>query len=1220
MGKYCCFFDPRQDYQEKELTDCCPVCGRPYDFILTNMPESIVNGNVSYQVIKSIGRGFYGATYLCEVKKRFKKERVLLKIIPVNVYEFFQKDFDGECQRHAELSENTEHLVKISDAFDTTVQFGGQTIDCHVAELQYVNGEVLSDYLDNTETGPKAFAQIAIDLLKMWSELIQKGEYHNDLHMGNLMVEYLDDSIQRVDAIYDKIRLIAIDLNSATNMSLSNYDLNRFGDRKYISEHIENLSKRLRSKYDSIYDISDADYRLIETLNKISKIISVESTSTDFPEISELIEMIKDSFKSNLSFSPWKKEFSLAKINDGINAQTIPSCFVPQLLVDPDNSWIKKISVLGPQLITGMRGCGKTMLLHSVDVHARLSVVDDQDRAAIDEDIFVGLSASCRDLLELDDIANDGISKLLLTYAIQIIRAIRHMQDVKYDVIDRNYYKLLSEALSQIFDISFNSEVLYSDNSFERHLSELSNDMKLFCNAHKMKMPCIASFELLASTLLSVSEKLSNKQVFFLLDDASTRYLSANDISKLLTRIVFMSERCAFKITTEMQTLYSFMSPGSIEKAQDIRDYQVFDLGADVFQRTRDPKSGKVFVEEIIQKRLKACNGMSFIPSSLEAVLGDCRLVSIAKSIIDNPSSKSRKAVYYGATALTALCVGDIGDIIYLYESILSNNTSNRFPVDRKIQTKSFQQLCSRRMYNLERKDSRLREYVKAFSEASYKCLIDSKKAVSKDGSASGRIRQYNSLYVRITEGDISGQQIALRKLVDAGIFVYADGNGWPRSKSSDTDPITQVKLAFRKLFGVSNFIALGNSDRFELSGKSLEQWLESPTKELLLRNLGNKNECDVTDEIEFEMDDDEPKQDLETLLGDDVQLSLTDVISELSVSDSLSLGIPVWETDIHKRASISRDSNRGMKSYEIGIFGLGFEARTFESAKRVSSSCLFSKVVLIQYAESGNAEKIKSCFSKNTKVEIVDFEDLGALIKQIELATSILIDVTGLYKPIIFEAIRKALIKNKSITVVYTAAKEYYPLNSDIKPLLDTGPLDDTSKFINLMNGLTTGETNDYTHMPIIKDCTRDAIRPTVLVGFVSPKNQRIYSLLDRVEYEAVSLFIPEGGTERDVLSRTAGKIAATNYSSVELKKFNTSDPNQVLVQLSKVYEQFYIDNDFNFELALTGSKMQAVAAAVFSSICRVSQCWYVKPKQFDTHHFTKGVGTTDYYDITIQ
>ena len=75
MGKYCCFFDPEKDYSEKELTDVCPVCGLPYNFILENMPSTINHNDMSYNVIRSIGRGFYGATYLCEIKKDSKRNK-----------------------------------------------------------------------------------------------------------------------------------------------------------------------------------------------------------------------------------------------------------------------------------------------------------------------------------------------------------------------------------------------------------------------------------------------------------------------------------------------------------------------------------------------------------------------------------------------------------------------------------------------------------------------------------------------------------------------------------------------------------------------------------------------------------------------------------------------------------------------------------------------------------------------------------------------------------------------------------------------------------------------------------------------------------------------------------------------------------------------------------------------------------------------------------------
>ncbi len=60
------------------------------------------------------------------------------------------------------------------------------------------------------------------------------------------------------------------------------------------------------------------------------------------------------------------------------------------------------------------------------------------------------------------------------------------------------------------------------------------------------------------------------------------------------------------------------------------------------------------------------------------------------------------------------------------------------------------------------------------------------------------------------------------------------------------------------------------------------------------------------------------------------------------------------------------------------------------------------------------------------------------------------------------------------------------------------------------------------------------------------------------------------------------------------------------------------YAERGFDIELALTGSKMHAVACAAACSVFKVAQCWYVRPESFDTERFTIGVGETDLFQIT--
>lgn len=1238
MGSYCCFFDPQGDYKEKKLSDTCPICGRRYDYVLENAPQKIIdkNSNRTYEVIRSISRGFYGVTYLCEVKKRFRVENVLLKVIPKRVYDFFNKDFEQECRKHDEVARETEHLVKINDAFLANICYEKENLDCHVAELEYVDGILLEDFIDDDNNcQPKIFAQIVIDLLKMRNEFELKGEYHNDLHARNIMVEWLGDNVQRVDAVFDKIRLVAIDMNSVSDESLSNSNGKRIGDRTYIANHIKTLGEKLRNHYKSVDRMNDMEFRLTEEFFRISKFFSVPSSLADMPETNEMINSISDVLKNDMSFTPWNQKLFLSRISDGMNAQTISTSHIPQLLVDPDNKWIEKVSGQSPLLITGMRGCGKTMLLGALDIHARLANVgneenDDFDEEILQKDSYVSVYVSCRELIDLTNIEKYAIPKLIILYAIQIIRAGRHLYDMSNKLVNKNYHRGISECIENIFGIKIEEKHIYSNISLEKYLCDIANHIINSGNEHQLKVPVIAAFETLAEAYLNISQALYNKKVFFLLDDASTRYLPTDTISALLTQVLFMSSKCAFKVTTEMQTLYSFKSPGKIEKAQDIRDYDKFDLGADVFNSTRESKKGKKFVENILIKRLEVYKGMPDVPRTLDEVLGDCTLEKIAEFVIKHTKSDDRKKVYHGATALAALCVGDIGDIISLYDSIIDQNRNNTFPVDKKIQHKCFQQLCSRRIYNLERKNGVLREYAKAFAEAAYRSLMDSGKNTNTEKM---RIRQYNSLYIRINTGNFEEQKKRIRELVDAGIFVYADGNGWPRAKSTDNDPTLQVKLAFRKIFGLSNFIGLSNKDRYELSAEAAEEWLRNPTKEGLLKNAIISEESEMLTDVGEKKDIiNLPEADnsgnveelFDNMLDDNWQYSLFDM-KTFEVKDNEQEGVCITVQEATKEYMdriklVEKRTVFSNKSYDLGIFGMGFEERTLESIKRIILNNVFKKIILFKYPTKGFSDEIKELISDKIEYQVFDMEHYEKISDEILNAKSVLVDVTGLYKPIIFYTVRNVIKERGKIDVVYTAAKEYYPLNSDIEKEYPVEYLDDATKLTALMQRLTTGENGDYSNRGLMNRFDHDPTRPIALMGFVSPKNQRIFSILDRMEYDYISLLLSNGNSGRDKLSRLAGSIAYANYPRVDREEFDTNHPRDVLLKIVENYCKNYFDRRANVQIALTGSKIQAVLVATISSIVKFSQCWYVQPKEFDVRHFTCGVSFTKCFEIQIK
>ena len=146
------------------------------------------------------------------------------------------------------------------------IAFGDTTIDCHYAQMDFVDGDSLRDLLDsdNIIPAPKT-AQIAIDLYRLLGEFARRKLYHNDLHAGNLIVEKLPDSQRRPEAVDDNVRVKAVDLGSVSDKSTSDPIAQRRGDVRWAANHIRALVERLLQRPD---DSVSLEYRLATLLEE----------------------------------------------------------------------------------------------------------------------------------------------------------------------------------------------------------------------------------------------------------------------------------------------------------------------------------------------------------------------------------------------------------------------------------------------------------------------------------------------------------------------------------------------------------------------------------------------------------------------------------------------------------------------------------------------------------------------------------------------------------------------------------------------------------------------------------------------------------------------------------------------------------------------------------------------------------------------------------------
>jgi hypothetical protein len=1222
MGKYCCFTCPSADFTERALDDPCPACGdKSYRWPLQFPPQKVRE----FKIIRSLGRGFYGATFIAQGDLG---RDYVIKVTPVEFYNYFKKpSFEDEVKLHVKAATNAEHIVNIANAFTIPIEFSdapNTTIECHIQVLDYVEGNLLKDYVDGSvPTTAAEICQITIDLLRIHLELEANNLNHNDLHSENLIVEKLKTAVRRSGAIAPTIRVKAIDLGSLSDHSKSTDK--RLGDIGFIADHIGALIDRVL--LDPL-TIDDRDSRIALALQSIVLGLRAPVQNARLPNFEDLITQIEEAYhRATLLWKPWTSPFSLRSFGDHYNAQTLESWNVPKLLVDPDRKWVAEITKPGPQIITGMRGCGKTMLLRALDIHARMGEIDSESKEEIikrvKKDKFIGLFVSAQRLLEYRSQSihklEVRISRLFLSYALQASRALLHLKDVDDSKITFDAHRKLGLTVANFIDGTEDLRNVYSLEELEHRLTSILVQAIKDPSKFAATVPPGEMFNYLADQLRNCSEVFHNSTVFFLLDDVSTRYLEIDRVGEILSALLFQSPICAFKFTSEWQTVeLGLQSPGREHPIREGRDTLIFDLGADVFRTiTAQGNKGKDFVSLILQQRAKLHSSHPRI--NPKDVLGDVNLETIAREIgAASETSEQKKKLYRGLTCLTNVCVGDIGDIIKLYEDIIKTPSSTPYPISAEVQSLCFRDLSSRRLFDLSRRDGYLKDHALAFARASHKLLMRSFKNAKESRKGSPRLRQYSSIYIRITaeNENTKKQQIdRLRELIDASVFVYSGGAA--RTKTRDSNPTQQFILSYRKIYGLNAYIGIADRDRFELSGKDLEEWLENPkdAEKILLRNqIQSETEDTLNSSIEDKTSIKEEASDLPVKSGPiKIGYAQKDLF-EIKLPNASELQITPKELQV----KVTTITPRQLKKIAITsvVTGLGFEDRTLASNQFLSEHVRPEIVHAAKYSLPGKTELIKDLWKANS-IKVKEFK--SSTEKSLPARNGLcLIDVSGLSKPIIFKAVLQELHTKGRVLICHVAAKSYYPLPVDLEKILAAEKSGNPLEFIERLAGILMGEKGPYEAIRLM-DEQSDPSRNRALIAYSSPKHERLFSLLDKREFDFIEVFAPASNSPRNTVSRFAADFVCKNYNGNMIKTPNTDKLFHLLMELDSHYLELYNRGGFNIELGLTGSKMQAVASAILASQRKIAQTWYLSPNQFDEKRFTKGVGKITIFDIKI-
>lgn len=1230
VAEYSCFLHPR--CKGNSLDDRCPACDLPYSFPLDAAPAAIGE----YAVEGYLGRGFYSAVY--KVRHPVTGGEFAMKVTPCQTYTdpdpgdatlggFAGKTFEQEYATHTKLAKVAGVVDLLDVGVHLVVDFAGTRISCNWMRMSYVPGRPLSEVVERGPRSPREAAQIALDLLTLVDAMQQRGIHHNDLHGGNAVVEELDEAQARRAVIDPFVQLRVFDLGSAAEKSKSLHgEQERLNDLEHVAQHIIGMITAYERDY---APLEPRDMRLCAQLRRLA-LFYCGHDRVRLPAPRDMAAVIERLY--NFAEQPSRQPLTLDYLSQHFNAQTLPSQLAPELLYDPEDTWARRLMGPGPQLVAGMRGCGKTILLRSLEwsAHARQrkGEADDRYRARAAE-APVGLFVSCASLLRKAraSTVDAPLHRLFLAFAREALRA---LAAVDFDRIDAVRFGQLDEFADHVAGTvpwfvspSNPRDLIALERAVEAALQRESLDAAATMSPH-------IAFERLAELIRSLAPMWASKTVLYLLDDVSTRFLPHGDVEDVLSQLCLKSDKFGFKISTESQTL-ALTTPGGA-LAREGRDYEIFDLGREVLANLGGAR-GVAFLEGVLRRRQEITPGAPTL--SPKHILGCQPLQNIASEIHDTRSNKT--PCYWGIQALAGMCVGDIGDVLQMYERMLARSGGST--VAPELQHEVAIDFSEQRLINLAGRSGWLYSHAVAFATASQRELVASDR---------GRLRQYTQVFVKIPP-DRPHLFEKLVELVDAGVLIFVGGT--PRHKLTTDAPALQFKLAFRKFLGLSNRMPLSMRDRFEPSEGDVEDWLLDPRSDRLqprrrgAADVGSSGEGAVSEETEdpdvafrdAEDDDDgglRPPGDEEgpppKPRAEAIQDELFAAVPEGAAQDLSTMTRDSTSTTLFRAScvQVSLVAEALPWAQATVVAALGFEDRSVGawSALAPVTAAGAPRVELLRYPDPGREDEVRAVLAATglTWNELPVGADAPETASQIVAATDgpLVIDTTSLTKPLIYALVREALISRRDAWVLHTCAADYEPRDDALQ---DAVSLLDNEQYLDgfaALNEAIRGEVGPFTVVPV-GPLRRDPSQSSLLVVFVSLKHERMSALLDHVPSErTVAVASVHTAGERNLRSRAMRHVAAylaAGQGGEEPEYVGTLDAQQTYELLARLHARHTLDDAYNFEIALTGTKMQAVGLAMMAATATPAAVYYSRPDHHDSSAFTHGTGPTVLYRVQI-
>ena len=677
---------------------------------LSTVEKTVVR---DYELVHYCGAGRVGYVYRARLRN-FPTVEYAVKLIPDP-----EPDWDKEITKVAVLSQvpNVVHFHTLGSELITHGENRAQVL---YTVWEYIDGENLKDYLKTHPKNPISFYSALITtilrVLHNCHEL--KVPRHGDLHAGNILIGrakgLVDDKLRPVAPIY------VADFGYGTTGGRPQPSDDYVGLRTIANLIIKHLDRSSANM---------TDRQMLSGINEVLNKVLQEKSFADRVPALEILRALQDiEQNAGLRIASTGETGGVGGsgegTTDGSGRMTVGQFQVAEMLGDHWDLWKSLFVQSVPArsrilerdittLVTGPRGCGKTMLFRRLS--ERLMIECGPLKGAKWSTEFVGLYVNANDFADAfsrfsDKPSSEEAARLYAYLHLSILADALAVESIHCRKHKRQSQPALLAALEHWLGGTAPSKPLVSfESPLERYRAVLELHKQKFTRSSSVDFPGVLEFAQhtflmqLIGALRGACPWFGQRSVFVFIDDYTTPRVSAS-MQRVLNRALFQrTSEFVIKIATEAAT--TFVAEDSTGKVlQDGDDYKLIDMGEESLFMSEEERLS--FLNEVFKRRLEKDARIPSGMRSLPALLGNLGLSKTAFARILRAErvnrldsehefrlrgAAKRKALYHGADVFACLWSGDTRLMIQLVQDLVDDwPLSQQLPIAAELQDRAF--------------------------------------------------------------------------------------------------------------------------------------------------------------------------------------------------------------------------------------------------------------------------------------------------------------------------------------------------------------------------------------------------------------------------------------------------------------------------------------------------------------------------------------------------